>query len=42
MIEMGLHGLALNVPSQKVGPKEFAEWRRILGEASCAPQFASK
>jgi len=39
---MVFHHLALHVPAQKVGPKEFAERRRVLGEAARAPQFASK
>jgi hypothetical protein len=42
MIEIGFHGFTLHAPPQKVSPKEFAEWSRILGEPSCAPQFASK
>src|SRR6516165_6564753 len=41
-IEIGLDNLALHAPPEKVGPKEFAEWRRILGEASRASQFASE
>jgi hypothetical protein len=42
MIEIGLYRLALQAAPEKIGPKEFAEWRRVLGEAPRASQFASE
>ena len=40
VLEVGVNGLALDPPTQKIRPQEFAEWRRILGETTCASEFA--
>src|SRR5580704_14371985 len=39
MLEVGLHGLALDPSAQEIGPQEFAERRRVLGEPAGTPQF---
>src|SRR5262249_12522884 len=38
-IEIAFNGLALHAPPQKVGPKEFAKWRGILGKTTRPSQF---
>src|SRR6516162_1232639 len=42
VIEISFRDLALHAPSEKVGPKKFAKWRGILGEATRPSQFACK
>src|SRR5262249_50761482 len=38
--KMAFHGFAFHVRAKKVGPQEFAEWGRILGNPACTSQFA--
>jgi hypothetical protein len=40
VLEVGLNGFALEPSTQKIRPQEFAERRRVLGEAAGASQFA--
>src|ERR1700693_3639820 len=41
-VEITLDGLAFDPPAQEVAPQEFAERRRVLGEAAGAPEFAGE
>jgi truncated hemoglobin YjbI len=42
MVEVLVENFALETAAQKIGPEKFTEWRRILGEAAGATQFAGQ